>query len=120
MVLRVLQKSFWRVPVKRRVGRVESAETERSGREDGYDTAIFRIGKSVSVHVFPKFQKEVDRYWKWCYIWKSITLAALVSVVLANVLDLVGITDALTAPTYFLTFVSMAIYMEYRVKYSKK
>ena len=45
------------------------------------------LEKNVPVHVFPKAQKEVDRYWKWCHIWKGITLAALVSVILANALD---------------------------------
>lgn len=78
------------------------------------------LEKNVPVHVFPKAQKEVDRYWKWCHIWKGITLAALVSVILANVLDLVGITGALMAPTYFLALASMTIYIGYRVKYSKK
>lgn len=78
------------------------------------------LEKNVPVHVFPKAQKEVDRYWKWCHIWKGITLAALVSVILANVLDLVGITGALMVPTYFLALASMAIYIGYRVKYSKK
>lgn len=42
------KKSFWRVPIKRRVGRVESAETERLGRGDEYDTAIFRLGKKCT------------------------------------------------------------------------
>lgn len=77
------------------------------------------LEKNVPVHVFPKVQKEVDRYWKWCHIWKGITLAALVSVILANVMDLVGITSALMVPTYFLALASMAIYIGYRVKYSK-
>ena len=51
------------------------------------------LEKNVPVHVFPKAQKEVDRYWKWCHIWKGITLVALVSVILANVMGLVGITE---------------------------
>ena len=68
------------------MGRVESAETERLGRGDEYDTAIFRFGKKCT----------------------------------GSVLDLVGITSALMVPTYFLALASMASYIGYRVKYSKK